>query len=102
MQNVGGKGNSRASAEAGTRRRGGTAATEDVSGASPKGPAPPKFSLPNIPASRFPAYCTAFIMSKIGRYIATTMPPTMTPRMTIISGSIRESRADTATSTSSS
>ena len=48
------------------------------------------------------AYCTAFIMSKIGRYIATTMPPTMTPRTTIITGSISESRADTATSTSSS
>jgi hypothetical protein len=47
-------------------------------------------------------YCTAFIMSKIGRYIATTMPPTMTPRTTIITGSMRERRADTATSTSSS
>jgi len=48
------------------------------------------------------AYCTAFIMSKIGRYIATTMPPTITPRTTIITGSISESRAETATSTSSS
>jgi len=48
------------------------------------------------------AYCTAFIMSKIGRYMATTMPPTMTPRTTIIIGSIRDSRALTATSTSSS
>jgi len=54
--------------------------------------------------SRLPAaaYCTAFIMSKIGRYIATTMPPTITPRTTIITGSISESRAETATSTSSS
>ena len=34
------------------------------------------------------AYCTAFIMSKIGRYIATTMPPTITPRTTIITGSM--------------
>ena len=49
-----------------------------------------------------PAYCTAFIMSKIGRYIATTMPPTITPRTTIITGSISESSAETATSTSSS
>ena len=47
-------------------------------------------------------YCTAFIMSKIGRYIATTMPPTMTPSTTIITGSMRESSDETATSTSSS
>src|SRR5947208_4935173 len=33
------------------------------------------------------SYCTALIMSKIGRYIATTMPPTMTPRNTIMIGS---------------
>jgi hypothetical protein len=57
-----------------------------------------------VEGSRLPAaaYCTAFIMSKIGRYIATTMPPTITPRTTIITGSISESRAETATSTSSS
>jgi hypothetical protein len=48
------------------------------------------------------AYCTAFIMSKIGRYIAITMPPTITPRPTIIAGSMRLSSALTATSTSSS
>jgi hypothetical protein len=47
-------------------------------------------------------YCTALIMSKIGRYMATTMPPTTTPRNTIITGSINESRFDTAASTSSS
>ena len=47
-------------------------------------------------------YCTAFTMSKIGRYIATTMPPTTTPRNTIITGSISASRPDTAASTSSS
>jgi hypothetical protein len=47
-------------------------------------------------------YCTVFIMSKIGRYIATTMPPTTTPSTTIIIGSINESSAPTATSTSSS
>ena len=48
------------------------------------------------------AYCTALIMSKIGRYMATTMPPTTTPRNTIITGSINESSAETAASTSSS
>jgi hypothetical protein len=47
-------------------------------------------------------YCTAFIISKIGRYIAITIPPTITPRQTIIAGSIRLSSELTATSTSSS
>ncbi len=47
-------------------------------------------------------YCTALIMSKIGRYMATTMPPTTTPRNTIMIGSISESRPLTAASTSSS
>ena len=47
-------------------------------------------------------YCTALIMSKIGKYMATTMPPTTTPRNTIITGSINESKFDTAASTSSS
>jgi len=52
----------------------------------------------------FPAssYCTALIMSKIGRYIATTIPPTMTPRNTIMIGSSSDSRPLTAASTSSS
>ena len=58
------------------------------------------YRLTAIPPFRL--YCTAFTISKIGRYIATTMPPTMTPRTTIITGSMRESRAPTATSTSSS
>ncbi|MDB4885191.1 MAG: hypothetical protein JWN79_629, partial [Gemmatimonadetes bacterium] len=53
-------------------------------------------------APHSPAYCTALIMSKIGRYIATTMPPTTTPRNTIITGSMRLRRLDTAASTSSS
>jgi hypothetical protein len=48
------------------------------------------------------AYWTAFTMSKIGRYIATTMPPTMTPSTTIMIGSMRDSSALTATSTSAS
>ena len=51
---------------------------------------------------RSAAYCTAFIMSKIGRYMATTMPPTTTPRNTIMSGSSIASSPDTAASTSSS
>src|SRR6185312_2058328 len=46
------------------------------------------------------AYCTALIMSKIGKYIATTMPPTTTPRNTIMIGSIRLSNPLTAVSTS--
>jgi hypothetical protein len=45
-------------------------------------------------------YCTALIMSKIGRYIATTMPPTITPRNTIITGSIKLRSPLTAVSTS--
>ena len=47
-------------------------------------------------------YCTALIMSKIGRYKATTKPPTTTPRKTIMTGSSRESKPETAASTSSS
>ena len=73
-------------------------AVHEQRGADPK--TRPAQSLSRCPAvSR---YCTAFIMSKIGRYIATTMPPTMTPSTTIITGSMRDSRDDTATSTSSS
>lgn len=45
---------------------------------------------------------TALTMSKIGMYIATTMPPTTTPSTTIMIGSMSDSRALTATSTSSS
>jgi hypothetical protein len=48
------------------------------------------------------AYCTAFIMSKIGRYIATTMPPTTTPSTTIMIGSSSDMSTLTAASTSSS
>jgi hypothetical protein len=47
-------------------------------------------------------YWIALTMSKIGRYMATTMPPTMTPSTTIMTGSIRDSSALTATSTSAS
>ena len=39
---------------------------------------------------------------KIGRYIATTMPPTSTPRITMMSGSSRLDSASTAASTSAS
>ena len=59
----------------------------------------------NPRALAFPAtrdYCTALIMSKIGRYIATTMPPTTTPRNTIMIGSRSDSSPLTAASTSSS
>ena len=45
---------------------------------------------------------TALIMLKIGRYMATIMPPTTTPSTTIITGSMRDSRVPTAVSTSSS
>jgi len=51
---------------------------------------------------RSEAYWIAFTMSKIGRYMATTMPPTITPSTTIITGSISERSALTATSTSAS
>ena len=39
---------------------------------------------------------------KIGRYIATTMPPTSTPRITMMNGSSRLDNASTAASTSAS
>ena len=42
------------------------------------------------------------IMSKIGMYIAMTMPPTTTPRKAIMIGSSSVSRPATAVSTSSS
>jgi hypothetical protein len=63
------------------------------------------FSLPMVHAGLCSAgacapYCTALIMSKIGRYIATTIPPTITPRNTIITGSIRLRSPLTAVSTS--
>ena len=48
------------------------------------------------------AYFTAFTMSKMGRYMATIMPPTTTPRNTIMMGSSKLSNAPTAASTSSS
>ena len=46
--------------------------------------------------------CTALIMSNIGMYIATTIPPITTPITTIMMGSSTEVSADTAASTSSS
>jgi len=47
-------------------------------------------------------YPMAEAMVKIGRYIATTMKPTVTPRNTIIMGSRSAVRFATASSTSSS
>jgi len=58
-------------------------------------------ALPLLHASRS-GYCTVPIMSKIGRYIATIIPPTTTPRTTIMRGSMAERSALTAASTSSS
>ena len=51
---------------------------------------------------RTSSYSTALIMSKIGRYIATIIPPTITPRNTIMTGSIADRSTSTAASTSSS
>jgi hypothetical protein len=56
----------------------------------------------SVAKGEHPPYCTVFIISKIGRYIATTMPPTTTPRNTIINGSSKDSNPLTAVSTSSS
>jgi len=47
-------------------------------------------------------YVSFEIMLKIGMYIAMTMPPTITPRMAIMIGSISVRRPATAVSTSSS
>ena len=59
-------------------------------------------SKPDTLTTDSPPYRTAFTMSKIGRYMATIMPPTTTPRNTIMMGSSRLSSALTAASTSSS
>ncbi len=62
--------------------------------------------LPSLlPALLIPCalpHFTVLIMSKMGRYMATIMPPTMPPRNTIMMGSIAASMAATAASTSSS
>src|SRR5688572_16965882 len=47
-------------------------------------------------------YVSLLMRSKIGMYIAMTMPPTAPPRNAIINGSISVSNPSTATSTSSS
>ena len=52
--------------------------------------------------SRRVRQCTALIMSNMGRYMATTMPPITTPITTIMIGSRIEVSAVTAASTSSS
>lgn len=62
---------------------------------------------PSVTASRTRragggSYWIVLITLKIGRYIATIIPPTIDPRTTIMIGSIALSRASTATSTSSS
>ncbi len=60
------------------------------------------YSMGHQAARRYSPYCTALIMSKIGRYIDTTMPPTTIPRNTIMIGSSSDRRLLTAASTSSS
>jgi hypothetical protein len=65
---------------------------------APEAPAEP--GAPEEPEAPYPV--SLLIMSKIGMYIATTMPPTMTPRNAIITGSISVSMPATAVSTSSS
>ena len=58
---------------------------------------------PDTPSTGLSArYPTALIMSKIGRYMATIMPPTTTPSTTIMIGSMAASSTSTAASTSSS
>src|SRR5262249_45986283 len=48
------------------------------------------------------AQLSLLMRSNSGRYMLMTMPPTVTPRKAIMTGSIRVSRLDTAWSTSSS
>jgi len=55
---------------------------------------------PGVPSEVLGPYCTVWIMSKIGKYIDTTIPPTMIPRNTIMIGSITDVIASTAASTS--
>ena len=57
---------------------------------------------PRNASTRCARYFTALIMSKMGRYIATIMPPTTTPSTTIMIGSMALSSTSTAASTSSS
>jgi hypothetical protein len=57
----------------------------------------------HVPEGVRPLYaCAALIMSNIGRYMATTIPPITTPMITIMIGSRIEVSAVTAASTSSS
>jgi hypothetical protein len=83
-------------------------------GARPADDPSPRRSLYSRPAAALRAYdprdhgslaprpqITAPIL-KIGRYMATTRPPTSTPRMAMIIGSSRLLRLSTALSTSSS
>src|SRR6266550_2992499 len=72
----------RAQKRAAEREADGAVRTE-TKRAGTRAPARRPCSAPNYPA--------AFTMSKIGRYIAITMPPTTTPRNTIMTGSISAS-----------
>src|SRR5690606_24418028 len=90
------------------RRRGAPAAargaTRVVGRPRPETPAgpPPSGDGPAWCPGGPGAYCTVSIIPKIGRYIATIIPPTTTPRTRIITGSSSDSSPETATSTSSS
>jgi len=64
--------------------------------------APPAGEPPSGPPAGENPYDTALIMSKMGRYMATIIPPTTTPRTTIMMGSMAARRPSTAVSTSSS
>ena len=55
-----------------------------------------------LPVGFRPRYLIRVTSLKIGRYIATTRPPTITPRNTIMIGSSSEVSVETAVSTSSS
>ena len=66
-----------------------------------RGPVSP-LSRAGSPVGPIAVYVSLLIKSKIGRYIAITMPPTTTPSSAIITGSSSVNRPATATSTSSS
>ncbi len=61
-----------------------------------------QFAKPPLRRELTLGYPIAFAIEKIGRYIATTMKPTVVPKNTIIMGSKSAVRFPTASSTSSS
>ncbi len=69
---------------------------------SPVGSAAPLPRVLRVRLQSRAAYWIAFTRPKIGRYMATIIPPTTVPRITIRAGSRTLRRFSTATSTSSS